>query len=307
MYKRLDIEELNNRRNEYHKIPAFIVTYRAISWMSSTYNDIHPVEAWAEAVDAMKIFANEANKRFAIESFCYELFDKYEKFMELDGHIQSRTKEESERTALLVLFNVLFMLIMRQKELDGHPYKKYCEWIVRILNNSPLYKEMCNMTRTNEINLEEEIGDELAPQDFMTPDGMPRPVGVENDLTQQNKERAIELIGRCESYFKRGITIEYVETLWDDLLNEEYLHVDELLNGQSFDTLVFGVLGLIKDEICEPCTNISLARTIATHKKKQETIANYIGKKCSSPALKKVATFIKNRYSKSSRKSSSFK
>ena len=167
MYQRLSIEEIKGRRPKYHKIPAFKVTYRAISWMSSTYHDIDPVEAWDEAVETMKTIAEEEHKKFAIESICYELPDKYLEFLDLEGHINKRSKEESERTALMVLFNVLFMLIMRQKEQDGHPYLEYCKWIVPVLLQNPLYEQLCQMTRTNEVNLEEEVGHELEPADFL--------------------------------------------------------------------------------------------------------------------------------------------
>ena len=304
MYQRLSIKEIKERRPKYHKIPAFKVTYRAISWMSITYHDIDPVEAWDEAVETMKIIADEEHKQFAIESICYELPDKYLEFLDLEGHINKRSKEESERTALMVLFNVLFMLVMRHKELESHPYKNYCEWIVPVLLQNPLYEQMCKMTRTNEENLEEAVGHELEPQDFLNAEGMPMPI-TERDETQENKERAIQIIMNCSDRFKRGMGIEYVRAIWDDLLapEQKYLHVDELLNGQSFQTLVYGVLGLIKDELCDPCSNMDLARDITSHLTDQQTIANYIGKKCDgSGALKKVATYMKERSSNSSRK-----
>ena len=118
-------------------------------------------------------------------------------------------------------------------------------------------------------------------------------------------ERAIEIFLKCSGHFKRGIGIEYVRGVWEDLLEQDHLHVDELLNGQSFQTLVYGVLGLIKDDLCDPCSNIALAKDITSHQIDQQTIANYIGKKCSgSGALKKVASYLKERHSKSSRKSS---
>ena len=304
MYQRLSIEIIKERRPKYHKIQAFKVTYRAISWMSSTYHDIDPVEAWDEAVETMKTIADEEHKKFAIESICYELPNKYLEFLDLEGHINKRSKEEAERTALMVLFNVLFMLVMRHKELDNHPYKKYCEWIVPVLLQYHLYEHLCQMTRTNEENLEEEVGHELEPADFLNPNGMPMPI-VEMDTTKESMERAIDIFLKCSDYFKRGIGIEYIRGIWEDLLEQEYLHVDELLNGQSFQTLVYGVLGLVKDELCDPCSYIELAREITSHKTDQQTIANYIGKKCSgSGALKKVATYLNGRHSKSSRKSS---
>jgi len=306
MYQRLSIEEIKERRPKYHKIPAFKVTYRAISWMSSTYHDIDPVEAWDEAVETMKTIADEEHKKFAIESICYELPDKYLEFLDLEGHINKRSKEESEHTALMVLFNVLFMLVMRHKELDNHPYKNYCEWIVPVLLQNPLYEQLCQMTRTNEENLEEDVGHELEPADFLNTEGMPMPI-VEKDTTKENMERAIEIFLKCIDHFKRGIGIEYVRGIWEDLLEQEYLHVDELLNGQSFQTLVYGVLGLVKDDLCDPCSNITLAKDITSHQIEQQTIANYIGKKCSgSGALKKVAKYLNERRSKSSRKSSDF-
>ena len=296
MYQRLSIEEIKGRRPKYHKIPAFKVTYRAISWMSSTYHDIDPVEAWDEAVETMKTIAEEEHKKFAIESICYELPDKYLEFLDLEGHINKRSKEESERTALMVLFNVLFMLIMRQKEQDGHPYLEYCKWIVPVLLQNPLYEQLCQMTRTNEVNLEEEVGHELEPADFLNPEGMPMPI-IEKDTTKENMERAIEIFLKCSGHFKRGISIEYVRGVWEDLLEQEYLHVADLLNGQSFQTLVYGVLGLIKDDLCDPCSNIALAKDITSHQIDQQTIANYIGKKCSgSGALKKVASHLKERH-----------
>jgi len=296
MYIRLSPEIIKERRSTYHKIPAFIVTFRAIDWLTSTYDDIDPVEAWDEAVETMKTIASEEYKRFAIESTCRDLPRKYLEFQNLDGSIQKRSKEESERTALMVLLNVVFMLIMRQKELDDHPYKNFCEWIIPVLKELPHYYDLCKMIRINEENLEEDVGHELEPADFLNPEGMPMPI-VEMDPTKENMERAIEIFLKCSNHFKRGIGIEYVRGVWEDLLKQEYLHVDELLNGQSFQTLVYGVLGLIKDDLCDPCSNIALAKDITSHQIDQQTIANYIGKKCSgSGALKKVASYLKERH-----------
>ncbi len=306
MYRRLTIEEIKTRRSEYHKIPAFMVTYRAIDWVSTTYQDIDPVEAWDEAVETMKTIAAEEYKRFAIETTCRDLPRKYLQFQNVDNTILPREPEDANRTALMVLFNVLFMLIMRQKEQDGHPYLEYCKWIIPVLQQFPQYEAMCNMTRTNEENLEEDVGHELEPADFLNTEGIPMPI-TERDTTKENMERAIEIFLKCSGHFKRGIGIEYVRGVWEDLLEQDHLHVDELLNGQSFQTLVYGVLGLIKDDLCDPCSNIALAKDITSHQIDQQTIANYIGKKCSgSGALKKVASYLKERHSKSSRKSSDF-
>lgn len=306
MYRRLTIEEIKTRRSEYHKIPAFMVTYRAIDWVSTTYQDIDPVEAWDEAVETTKTIAAEEYKRFAIETTCRDLPRKYLQFQNVDNTILPREQEDANRTALMVLFNVLFMLIMRQKEQDGHPYLEYCKWIVPVLLQNPLYEQLCQMTRTNEVNLEEDVGHELEPADFLNPEGMPMPI-IEKDTTKENMERAIEIFLKCSDHFKRGIGVEYVRGVWEDLLEQDYLHVDELLNGQSFQTLVYGVLGLIKDDLCDPCSNIALAKDITSHQIDQQTIANYIGKKCSgSGALKKVASYLNERHSKSSRKSSDF-
>lgn len=281
-----------------------MVTYRAIDWVATTYNDIDPVEAWKEAVETMKEIAEEDLKKFAIETCFRDLPRKYLKFRDVDGSIQSRSKKDADRTALMVLFNVLFMLVMRQKEQDGHPYLEYCRWIVPVLLQNPLYEQMCKMSRTNEINLEEEVGHELEPADFLNLEGMPMPI-IEKDTTKDNMERAIGIFLKCSDHFKRGIGVEYVRGVWEDLLKQEYLHVADLLNGQSFQTLVYGVLGLIKDDLCDPCSNIALAKDITSHQIDQQTIANYIGKKCSgSGALKKVASYLNERHSKSSRKSS---
>ena len=200
MYKRLDIDKIKSRRGEYHKIPAFIVTYRAIDWMSTNYNDIDPVEAWDEAVETMKTIAAEDFKRFAIETVCRDLPRKYLEFLDIEGHIQNRTQEDANRTALMVLFDVLFMLVMRQKELDDHPYLDFCKWIIPVLQEFPDYEKMCEMTHTNEVNLEEEVGHELEPQDFLNTEGMPMPI-TERNVTQENKERAIAIIMKCLNHF----------------------------------------------------------------------------------------------------------
>ena len=306
MYQRLSIEKIKERRPLYHKIPAFKVTYRAISWMSSTYHDIDPVEAWDEAVETMKTIADEEHKKFAIESICYELPDKYLEFLDLEGHINKRSKEESERTALMVLFNVLFMLVMRQKEQDGHPYLEYCKWIVPVLLQNPLYEQLCQMTRTNEVNLEEEVGHELEPADFLNLEGMPMPVS-ERDETKENLNRAIMITMQCDSYFHKGIDIIYIRALWEDMLAEKYLHLDTLLNGQSFPTLVCGVVGLLSETICVKCHYSDLASKMVVDGLDKGSIAKYIGMKCNgSSNLRKVAKFIRERFEKSSKQSSDF-
>lgn len=306
MYKRLDIVTIKLCKSKYHKIPAFIVTYRAIDWMSSNYNDIDPVEAWEEAVDTMKTIAAEDFKRFAIESTCRDLPRKYLEFLDLEGHIQTRKPEEANRTALMVLFDVLFMLIMRQKELDDHPYLVFCNWIIPVLQQFPDYERMCKMTRINEVNLEEEVGHELEPQDFLNAEGMPMPV-AEQDQTKENLNRAVMITMQCDSYFHKGIDIIYIRALWEDMLADKYLHLETLLNGQSFPTLVCGVVGLLSETICVKCHYSDLASKMIVGDLDKNSIAKYIGLKCSgSNDLRKVAKFIRERSGKSSGQSSSF-
>ena len=306
MYRRLTIEEIKTRRSEYHRIPAFMVTYRAIDWVSTTYQDIDPVEAWDEAVETMKTIAAEEYKRFAIETTCRDLPRKYLQFQNVDNTILPREPEDANRTALMVLFNVLFMLIMRQKEQDGHPYLEYCKWIIPVLQQFPQYEAMCNMTRTNEENLEEDVGHELEPADFLNLEGMPMPVS-ERDETKENLNRAIMITMQCDSYFHKGIDIIYIRALWEDMLAEKYLHLDTLLNGQSFPTLVCGVVGLLSETICVKCHYSDLASKMVVDGLDKGSIAKYIGMKCNgSSNLRKVAKFIRERFGKSSKQSSDF-
>ena len=295
MFKRLTEEEIKKLRAEYHKVPAFIVTYRAIDWMSTEYSDIEPVEAWSEAIEVMKTIAAEDYKRFSIESACRDLPRKYEAFQDITGQIHTRSRECAERTALMVLFDAVFMLIMRQKDVEDHPYKEYCQYIVNEIVSYPHYEDMCKMVRTNEENLEEDTGHELEPQDFLNTEGVPRTI-TGGDITKENLERAIAITMQCESYFRKGLGYEYVKALWEDLLAEKYLHLAELLNGQSFNTLVCGVIGIVKDELCTSCTYMDLAKEMTIKGMERESIANYMGKKCSgSAALKKVASFLAER------------
>ena len=306
MYKRLNIETIKASKSKYHKIPAFIVTYRAIDWMSSKYNDIDPVEAWEEAVETMKSIAEDDFKRFAIESTCRDLPRKYLEFFNVDGRIQPRKPEEANRTALMVLFDVLFMLVMRQKELNDHPYLDYCNWIIPVLQQFPDYEEMCKMTRTNEVNLEDEVGHELEPQDFLNTEGIPMPV-TERDETREKLNSAVMITMQCDSYFHKGIDIIYIRALWEDMLADKYLHLDTLLKGQSFPTLVCGVVGLLSETIFVKCHYSDLASKMVVGDLDKGSIAKYIGMKCNgSTDLRKVANFIRERFGKSSKKSSNF-
>ena len=162
------------------------------------------------------------------------------------------------------------------------------------------------MTRTNEVNLEEEVGHELEPADFLNPEGMPMPVS-ERDETKENLNRAIMITMQCDSYFHKGIDIIYIRALWEDMLAEKYLHLDTLLNGQSFPTLVCGVVGLLSETICVKCHYSDLASKMVVDGLDKGSIAKYIGMKCNgSSNLRKVAKFIRERFGKSSKQSSDF-
>ena len=306
MYDRLVNEELAERRKVYHKIPAFIVTYRAIDWISTTYGDIDPVEAWDEAVETMKAIAEADYKRFAIESTCKDLPRKYLEFRDAEGKIHPRKPEEADRTTLMVLFNVLFMLILRQKDIQTSPYYDFCQWIVQYLRQFPDYEKLCKLVRPNEKNLEEEVGHELEPQDFLNAEGMPMPI-TEQDKTKENLNRAVMITMQCDSYFHKGIDIIYIRALWNDMLADKYLHLDTLLNGQSFPTLVCGVVGLLSETICVKCHYSDLASQMVVGDLDKGSIAKYIGMKCKgSTDLRKVAKFIRDRFGKSSKQSSDF-
>ncbi len=172
MYHRLTENRKKELRAQYEDIQEYLITYNAVTIVGNQYADLCPEEVWDEALQLMKEIGADKYRQWKVSQVYRQLQTKYNCFIEEDNTRINRSQEERERTATLVLFDVLIMLVLKEKVIDchQHPYFNYIQAILNCLEDSVLFEVMNQQAIVDEKNLEEMIGQEVLPQDYLDGD-----------------------------------------------------------------------------------------------------------------------------------------
>ena len=193
MYKRLTEEEKLKLRQDYDSIHEYTVCYNAIDAVSEHYDDLSPEEVWSEALLIVEEIKRSTNKKWKINTIYSQLKRKYDSF---DNGIK-RSEEQREHTATMVLFDVVMMLTIAKKvdvsSVEEHPYFEYIVSILNYIGHTTLFEAMLAVTHQNEIDIEEMVGEELTPYDYLRSNNMPKKTSLEEPISlndDDDKRRA---------------------------------------------------------------------------------------------------------------------
>lgn len=192
MYKRLTEEEKLKLRQDYDSIHEYTVCYNAIDAVSEHYDDLSPEEVWSEALLIVEEIKRSTNKKWKINTIYSQLKRKYDSF---DNGIK-RSEEQREHTATMVLFDVVMMLTIAKKvdvsSAEEHPYFEYIVSILNYIGHTTLFEAMLAVTHQNEIDIEEMVGEELTPYDYLRSNNIPKKTSLEEpkSLNDDEKRRA---------------------------------------------------------------------------------------------------------------------
>ena len=121
--------------------------------------------------------------------------------------------------------------LIKEKNSENHPYIDYCRKIANIIRPHALYLEMCDMLKENEESLEEDIGYELEPVDFLNgnailqsiKDNETVPPSFDDDEYRRDKLKSIYKKLKQEKDFSGGSQWFYIyKMMAENLIYEEH-------------------------------------------------------------------------------------
>lgn len=188
MYKRLSEDEKLILRQQYDNIPEYMVCHRAIDAVSEQFEDLSPEEVWNEALILLNEIKTSSHSEWKITTIFTQLKRKYDSF----DNGPKRTETERVHTATMVLFVVFMMLALAQKvdntDIEEHPYFKHMITIANFIGQSTLFEAMLSVTHQNEIDIEEIVGEELSPCDYLESNNSPKPTSKEEPKSLNDDE-----------------------------------------------------------------------------------------------------------------------
>lgn len=222
MYHRFSEDKIAELRSRYEKVQEYLVAYNAVSVVSEHYNDLSPEEIWDEALKVVDEISKSNIREWKVDKVYSQLKRKYNAFVDEQGNKETRTAKQQEKTATMVLFDVVLMLVLAQKveaeNIKEHPYSQFMTTILGYIGESILFEAMLAVTKKAEEDVEKMTGKELAQTDYM--EGAPNPAKKEeaqdNILSDDKVRRAklkkvkAELECQLEKKFKGGSQWFYV-------------------------------------------------------------------------------------------------
>jgi len=187
MYQRLSESEKKELRHKYERCQEYMVSFNAVDAVSEHYADLSPEEIWSEALEVVEEISNASFREWKVETVYHQLKRKYSSFRTEDGSIENRTPEQQEKTALMVLFDVVLMLTLAQKtdneSVENHPYFSFIRTILSYVGHTVLFESMLAVMKEDEEKVEAMTGKELEETDYM--EGTPEmaQTGEQKDLS----------------------------------------------------------------------------------------------------------------------------
>lgn len=207
MYRRLTEEKKQDLRNKYEGVQEYMITYNAITIVGNHYDDLCPEEIWNEALNLMGEISSDKYRQWKVQKIYVQLQRKYDVFITEDNHRVERSLKDRERTATLVLFDVLIMLTLKQKveNILQHPYYDYICAILNCMGDNILFETMWSLANQDEVMIEQIVGQEILPQDYLA-----------EDVLQNSTNKICPYI-KVDLTNSEGVTKKYI----DDRLREK--------------------------------------------------------------------------------------
>ena len=107
----------------------------------------------------------------------------------------------------------------------------------------------------------------------------------EQALSLEKRQKALDMIMKCHSYFKEG-TENIIRDALNSLAKDKYAHLEDALSGQEFTTTVCAMIGVALEEgLFTTTKKRDLGRCVADDCYRFETTEKYIGQTASKQRL----------------------
>lgn len=267
MYSPLSTEEIQERHKVYSKDRLFQNLYSAIASVCANTNDITPEEIWALASEYVRQIVQTENELFEIDALPNKLHFLLSKY-KTNEEIITRKDEDIKRTIFFIELVILYQLMRYQKELENHPYKKYCLAILSHIQDYPLMKKIIPVIKETNDRYEPIYGGELEPQDYL-------PFVIKKDSLIKE---AVELSAACRDYLTYGYDIAWLEDFWAYMIqSKEEKKLIEDLQGSNKYTTIYGIIGMLRQAGVFKGTQTDLSETSPLEKPTKDSIRRYIG------------------------------
>lgn len=166
MYHRLSTSEIKELSIRYANDRLFQNLYSAIAAPSAEYGDITPEEIWQLASEYVRSITQTDNDLFEIDALPSKLHFLLSAYQVGESIIQ-RKPEDIQRTIFFVELVILYQLMRYQKQLENHPYQRYCLAILSHIQNHPLMAKIIPVIKETNDRYELIYGDELDTHDYL--------------------------------------------------------------------------------------------------------------------------------------------
>lgn len=261
IYHRLTDDEIKSFKKKYEKFILYQITRKGINNIALNYDDLQAEEIWKEAFQIVEELKTSPNRLNDIDTLKEELISLFRHFQE-ETIYKERTIEQAERSAFLVLFAVISLLIIAKKDIAENPYNDLIERIAINIKDHPLCKKLFFEIRNKEIEFE----NQGLLVDFVDVMQTTEDIQSEDKLLQE----AINISLSCEKFVDKKYSDDYIKQIWMTLWNnKEELNLTKLLSSQSKIKIICGVIGIMqaanvfKTEDGKRITNKQLAHCLA--------------------------------------------
>ncbi len=268
MYSPLSTEEIQEKHKEYSKDRLFQNLYSAMGSVCANTNDITPEEIWQLASEYVRQIVQTENELFEIDALPNKLYFLLSKY-KIDETIIPREDEDIKRTIFFIELVMLYQLMRYQKELEKHPYKKYCLAILGHIKDNPLMEKIIPMIKeTNDRYEQMYNGKELEPHDYL-------PFVIKKDSLIKE---AVQLSAACQDYLTYGYDIAWLENFWAYMIHSRIeKSLIEDLQGSNKYTTIYGIIGMLRKAGVFNGTQTDLSETSPLEKPSKDSIRRYIG------------------------------
>ena len=166
MYHRLSSSEIQDLSARYANDRLFQNLYSAIAAPCAEYGDITPEEIWQLASEYVRTITQTDNDLFEIDALPSKLHFLLSTYQVGDSIIQ-RKPEDIQRTVFFVELVILYQLMRCQKQLENHPYQRYCLATLSNIQDNPLMAKIIPVIKETNDRYELIYGDELDTHDYL--------------------------------------------------------------------------------------------------------------------------------------------
>ncbi len=224
MFQRLSDSKIAQLKRQYQDNVLYQVCRKGINQIASEYDDLRAEEIWSKAFSIIEELKQSNDRYNDVDNLKSELELS---FLYFDDNTK-RTKEQAQRSAFLVLFALISMLIVAAKNYNDNPHKELIALISAQIKDYPLCKRLFFLVRQKEIELEKR-GKIVLFEDILGNDSNGEPQNLQPVLQEVIKTT----LAVCQPYQNKTYRENFLTEIWQQLWDNPKTKLSTLLNSQS--------------------------------------------------------------------------